>query len=249
MSISINKNDSNFATPKALAVGTTAGLGAAAAVKLAPVAKDAYVQSVKTQAQQIKDFKKNYNCENIKEAVKQWKDSWTTRIKSINAKSIANRMQKADPQNKVFYEDFANGVIEVGKNNKLKQMAKQAKIYENGKPIKRFALKDSLSAVGEKIGKKAISLKDKVVNFAKSKTKGQDIQHKATAIKNTTVEKGKTLKNVLGEFFKGNKKAWFEKHSTQLKKYGIPALIIGGTAMAATAVTKAILNHKAKSED
>lgn len=246
MSISINKNDSNFATPKALAVGTTAGLGAAAAVKIAPVAKDAYVKSAALQQGQIDAFKAKGK------TVKQYLESWKAKLQDINAENIKKRLNntKLSEEGKAKFKDVADDIINVGKKQKMKEIAKQAKIYDNGKPIKRFALKDSLSAVGEKIAKKAVALKDKVVNFAKADKKGEVLKSKAGQVKTAAAEKGKALKNVFNEFIKADKKgAWLKDHSAQLKKYGIPALIIGGTAIAATAVTKAILNHKAKSED
>lgn len=272
MSISINNGvNSNYenTTGKALKTGAVVGLTTAAGIKLAPTVKDtvklakkSYNKSMKGQQTIIDTI--GSKLKKTGQKVADWLKNKTNNINNLNADNIAenlrNKMTKEPyltrQQN---YTNFVNKTIDAGKKAAIKDAETTAKILENGAPMKRIAIKDAAKEVGAKISGEAKGVKDnvvgfwgKVVKFFKSgkKDKLNTITSKGKNIREDVVNKGKQIRKAVSSFVKAdNKIAFLKEHSAQIKKVGIPALIIAGTTIAATAVTKAILDHKAKKEE
>lgn len=272
MSISINNGlNSNYenTTGKALKTGAVVGLTTAAGIKLAPTVKDtveiakkSYNKSIKGQQTIIDTIGSKLN--ETGKTADGWLKSTKKKIGKISMREAADTLSIAPANEKIAkmqkgYETFGDGILEIGKKAATKEAERQVKIYKNGAPMKRIAVKDAAKEVGAKISGEAKGVKDnvvgfwgKVVKFFKSgkKDKLNTITSKGKNIREDVANKGKQIKKAVSSFVKAdNKIAFLKKHSAQIKKVGIPALIIAGTTIAATAVTKAILDHKAKKEE
>lgn len=272
MSISINNGlNSNYenTTGKALKTGAVVGLTTAAGIKLAPTVKDtveiakkSYNKSIKGQQTIIDTLKQKLGKSG--QTIAQWLENKINKINNLSAEGIAKNLHDKMTQEPYLtrqqnFTDFANKTIETGKRAAIKDAETTAKIFENGAPMKRIAIKDAAKEAGAKISGEAKGVKDnvvgfwgKVVKFFKSgkKDKLNTITSKGKNIREDVANKGKQIKKAVSSFVKAdNKIAFLKKHSAQIKKVGIPALIIAGTTIAATAVTKAILDHKAKKEE
>lgn len=220
---SANNNSVAGFTAKGAALGAAIGGGYTAVKTLKPTAKDAFVASIRKQAEVLDKIEKSGKTH------EQFFEDIASKIKNVTAKNVGatwyDKYQNA-PEVLEKYCQNVDAKISQGTGNILKNYEKLEAATKGGKTSNFAATQDAGEAVFKKISEKAWGIRNKALNVKNN-----------FAQKETLKEQVEYIKKGLGN----NKKT--------LAKYG-KAAIIGAAALGASAfILKAVSNKVAEKKE